>query len=67
MTVQDLYRVLVDTQFIEIHNPITIENCSNWSGRAKDIPSCYFDSNIIKVYSIYKSNTESTHIVVHIE
>ena len=47
MTVQDLYRVLVDSQFIEIYKPSTGETCGKWSGRAKDIPSCYFESKII--------------------
>lgn len=67
MTVQDLYRVLVDSQFIEIYKPNTGEMRGKWSGRAKDIPSCYFESNIIKVYSSYKCNTEFSYIVVYID
>lgn len=68
MTVQELYRVLVDSQFIEIYKPNMGEMCGKWSGRAKDIPSCYFESNIIKVYSIfYKCNTEFSYIVVYID
>ena len=67
MTVQDLYRVLVDSQFIEIYKPNTDEMCGKWCGRAKDIPSCYFESNIIKMYSIYKCETEFSHIFVYID
>lgn len=68
MTVQELYRVLVDSQFIEIYKPNTGEMCDKWSGRAKDIPFCYFESNIIKVYSIfYKCNIEFSYIVVYID
>lgn len=57
MTVQDLYRILVDSQYIEIR-----EGCGKWCGRAKDIPSCYFDSNIINI-----CNTGFSFIVVYIE
>lgn len=69
MTVQDLYRVLADSQSIEIHNPTDVNGmCGKWGGKAKDIPSCYFDSNIIKMYSIfYKCNTEFSFIVVYID
>lgn len=68
MTVQDLYRVLVDSQFIEIYKLNTGEMCGKWCGRAKYIPSCYFESNIIKVYSIfYKCKTEFSSIVVYID
>lgn len=61
MTLQDLK----DSQFIEIYKP----NIGGvWCGRAKDIPSCYFKSKIIKVYPIfYKCNTEFSFIVVNIE
>lgn len=67
--VKDLFSVLVDSQSIEIHNP-NDENrmYGRWSGKAKDIPCCYFDSNIIKMYSIfYKCNTEFSFIVVFID
>lgn len=68
MTLQDLYRVLVDSQFIEIYKPNMGVQCGKWSGRAKDMPSCYFDSKIIKMYSMfYKCKTEFSLIVVHIE
>ena len=68
MTVQDLYHVLAHLQFIEIYKPCMYVPHGVWSGRAKDIPSCYFESKIIKVYSIfYKCNTEFSFIVVYIE
>ena len=68
MTVQDLYRVLVDSQIIEIYKPNMGEMCGKWCGRAKDIPSWYFESNIIKVYSMfYKCKTEFSYIVVYID
>lgn len=67
MTLQDLYRVLIDSQVIEIYKHNMGETCGIWSGRAKDIPSCYFESKIIKMYSIfYKCNTEFSFIVVYI-
>lgn len=69
MTIQDLYRVLTVTQTIEIHKANdTGVMCGKWSGKAKDIPLCYFDSKIISMYTVlYKCNTEFTFIVVNIE
>lgn len=68
MTVQDLYRVLMDLQSIEIHNLNDANGMyGRWCGKAKDVPSRYFDSNI-KMYSIfYKCNTEFSFIVVYID
>lgn len=68
MTVQDLYRILVDTQYIEIYKPNMSEKCGKWCGRAKEIPSCYFESKIINIYSTYyMCNTGFSFIVVYIE
>lgn len=68
MTLGDLSHVLVDSQFIEIYKPSEGYMCAKWCGRAKDIPSCYFESEIIKMYSIfYECNTEFSFIVIYIE
>lgn len=68
MTLQDLHRILINSQVIEIYKPSMGIPCGIWSGRAKDIPSRYFERKIINMYSIfYKCNTEFSFIVVYIE
>lgn len=68
MTLQDLHRILIDSQFIEIYKPIIGIPRGIWCGRAKYIPSCYFERKIIEMYSIcYKCNTEFSFIVVYIK
>lgn len=47
MTVQDLFRILLDDEEIEIE----LKNEMVWFGKAKDIPNCYFNCIVNLLYS----------------
>lgn len=52
MTVQDLFRILLDNEEVVFY---TNKNFQEWSGLAKDIPIRLFDYLIDSIYSLEDS------------
>lgn len=48
MTVQNLFRILLDDEEIEIE----LNNEIVWYGKVKDMPNCYFNSIVNLLYSV---------------
>lgn len=54
MTVQDLYRVLLNEQEVEIYSHKV--DIIVWTGKARDIPICFFNNLVSSLYSQNDSN-----------
>lgn len=52
MSVQELFRILLDSEEIVI---VTNKNFVEWSGLTKDIPDRFFDYLIDTIYSVPNS------------
>ena len=48
MTVQDLFRILLEEEELEIE----IKNEIVWYGKVKDMPNCYFNCIVNLLYSV---------------
>ena len=59
MTVQELFRILLDNELVIF---VTNKNFEEWVGLAKDIPSRFFDYLIDTIYSVEDSG-ESAIII----
>lgn len=61
MTVQELFRILRDSEEVVIY----IKNFVQWSGLTKNIPSSYFDYLIDNIYSI--SDSGESCIIINLQ
>lgn len=61
MAVQELFRIMLDGEEVEIkmNNGITL-----WYGKSEDIPDEYFDAIVNSIYSFNTSN--QSYIVIEI-
>ncbi len=59
MTVQELYRILLDSEEVVF---TTNKNFVEWSGLVKDVPSKFFDYLIDTIYSV--SDSGETCIII---
>ena len=50
MTVQDLFRILLDDEKVVLYSPKS-HRCL-WEGEVKYIPNCFFDKLVISLYSL---------------
>lgn len=64
MTVENLFRVLLSEQQVEIYSHKLQQ--SIWCGTVKNIPNCFFDNLISSLYSL-KGTYESFIIIDIIE
>ena len=48
MTVEDLFRILLEEEEVEIE----LKNKIVWFGKVKDMPNCYFNSIVNLLYSV---------------
>ena len=63
MLVENLYRILLDNEFIYLYSFDDHKNL--WCGILKDMPSCYMNCN---VYSMYTHTIDSgSCLVINIE
>ena len=62
MTIQELFRILLDSEEVVIN---TNKNFVQWSGLTKDIPSNYFDYLIDTIYSV--SDSEESCIIINLK
>ena len=60
MTVEDLFRILLDDEEIEIELNKEIV----WFGKVKDIPNCYFNFIVKLLYSVPYSYESYIRIIV---
>jgi hypothetical protein len=63
MTVQYLFKILLDEQEIELYSHKLHMNV--WEGEAKDIPSCFFDNLVTSLYSL--NGSVDSYLVISIE
>lgn len=62
MTIQELYRILLDSEEVVI---TTNKNFVEWSGLTKDIPCRFFDYLIDTIYSV--SDSEESCIIINLK
>ena len=62
MTVQDLFRILPDTEKVVFNTKCVT---GTWWGVAKYIPSNYFDYIVDSIYSLVEDN-QSSYIVINL-
>ena len=60
MTIQDLFRILLNGEEIEIE----LKNEIVWFGKVKDIPNCYFNCIVNSLYSVPFSCESCIRIVI---
>lgn len=63
MLIEDLFRVLINTTNVFIYD-IKIDKYL-WHGRVENIPLCYFDRVIKKIYA--RTTNTGSAIVINIE
>lgn len=60
MLVQDLFRIMLDDEVVEIE----LKNEIIWYGKVKDIPNCYFNCIVNLIYSVPNTDDSYMRIII---
>lgn len=62
MTVQDLFRILLEIQEVKLYSHKLHRYV--WNGMIKDMPNCFFDNLVSSLYSL--NDTDDSYLRINI-